>query len=95
MSYILNVEATYEPEEDEDAGNSIFEEGMKQLMRMDRVKAIESTMAYNTMASQIKEFLTNFKDSNRTVTKEDIEGFFAQKLQERRDQQRQNSAQRS
>src|ERR1700730_11037465 len=94
ISYILNEEATYEPEEDEDAGNSIFEEGMKQLMRMDRVKAIESTMAYNTMASQIKEFLTNFKDSNKTVTKEDIEGFFAQKLQERREQQRQNNAQR-
>ncbi|KAI9290069.1 hypothetical protein BC943DRAFT_313222 [Umbelopsis sp. AD052] len=84
ISYLLTAETTYEPEEDEDAGNSIFEEGMKQLMRMDRVKAIESTMAYNTMASQIKEFLTNFKDTNKTVTKQDIEGFFAQKLEERR-----------
>jgi hypothetical protein len=28
--------------------------------------------------------LTNFKDTNKTVTKQDIEGFFAQKLEERR-----------
>lgn len=84
----MSVEKTYEPEEDEDAGSSIFEEGMKQLMRMDRVKAIESTIAYNTMASQIKEFLSDFKDTNKTVTKQDIEGFFARKLQERREQQK-------
>ncbi|KAG2172209.1 hypothetical protein INT43_004750 [Umbelopsis isabellina] len=88
ISFLLSGEKTYEPEEDEDAGSSIFEEGMKQLMRMDRVKAIESTIAYNTMASQIKEFLSDFKDTNKTVTKQDIEGFFARKLQERREQQK-------
>lgn len=50
---------------------------MKQLQRIDRVKAIESLRAYTTLASDLKAFLTSFKESGKIVTKEDIEEFFA------------------
>ncbi|RUS32435.1 hypothetical protein BC938DRAFT_475379 [Jimgerdemannia flammicorona] len=69
-------EKTYEPEEDEDAGMSLHDGGLKQLQRMDRVQALEGLTAYNKMAEQVKSFLQTFKDSGRTVTKEDVTKFF-------------------
>lgn len=77
VEYLLAEEKTFEPEEDEDAGRSLFEVGMEQLQRIDRVKAIESLRAYTTLASDLKTYLGTFKESGKIVTKEDIEEFFA------------------
>ncbi|KAI9469703.1 MAG: hypothetical protein EXX96DRAFT_491758 [Benjaminiella poitrasii] len=79
VEFLLTEEKTYEPEEDEDAGRSLLEIGMEQLQRVDRIKAIESLMAYKSLATDIKSFLEAFKDTGRVVTKEDIEAFFAVK----------------
>jgi E3 ubiquitin-protein ligase UBR7 len=50
---------------------------MEQLQRVDRVQALESLMAYKTLANDIKTYLESFKDSGKIVTKKDIEEFFA------------------
>ncbi|RUP47576.1 hypothetical protein BC936DRAFT_145573 [Jimgerdemannia flammicorona] len=83
VEFLLQEEKTYEPEEDEDAGMSLHDGGLKQLQRMDRVQALEGLTAYNKMAEQVKSFLQTFKDSGRTVTKEDVTKFFEDKLNER------------
>lgn len=77
MEYLLAEEKTYEPEEDEDAGKSLLEVGMEQLQRVDRVQALESLMAYKTLADDIKNYFETFKGSGKVVTKKDIDNFFA------------------
>lgn len=77
VEYFLEEEKTYEPEEDEDAGKSLLEVGMEQLQRVDRVQALESLMAYKSLANDIKTYLESFKDSGKVVTKKDIDEFFA------------------
>ncbi|RUS13732.1 hypothetical protein BC937DRAFT_94867 [Endogone sp. FLAS-F59071] len=80
VEFLLQEEKTYEPEEDEDAGMSLHDGGLQQLQRMDRVQAIEGMMAYNKMAEQVKSFLQTFKETGKTVTKEDVEKFFQGQL---------------
>ena len=53
--------------------------GMEHIMRMDRVQAMESIMAYTTLSSQIKDFLQKFKESGEVVTEAHIRQFFAEK----------------
>ena len=53
--------------------------GMEHIMRMDRVQAMESIMAYTTLSSQIKGFLQKFKESGEVVTEAHIRQFFAEK----------------
>jgi hypothetical protein len=77
VEYLLAEEKTHEPEEDEDAGKSLLEVGMEQLQRVDRVQALESLMAYKSLADDIKTYLETFKDTGKVVTKQDIEDFFA------------------
>lgn len=50
---------------------------MEQLQRVDRVQALESLMAYKTLADDIKTYFETFKDSGKIVTKQDIDAFFA------------------
>lgn len=77
VEYLLAEEKTYEPEEDEDAGKSLLEVGMEQLQRVDRVQALESLMAYKTLADDIKNYFETFKHTGKVVTKKDIDDFFA------------------
>ncbi|CEI86890.1 hypothetical protein RMCBS344292_01315 [Rhizopus microsporus] len=83
LEFLLAEEQTYEPEEDEDAGKSLLEIGMEQLQRIDRVKVLESLMAYKDLAADLKNYFASFKDSGKVVTKEDIDEFFSAKLRER------------
>ncbi|GAA5810144.1 hypothetical protein MFLAVUS_003563 [Mucor flavus] len=76
IEYLLVEEKTFEPEEDEDAGKSLLEVGMEQLQRVDRVQALETLMAYKKLSHDIKSYLESFKDSGKTVTKQDIDDFF-------------------
>ncbi|KAG2216220.1 hypothetical protein INT45_014192, partial [Circinella minor] len=78
-SSLCKREETFEPEEDEDAGKSLMDVGMEHMMRMDRVQAMESIMAYTTLSSQIKDFLQKFKESGEIVTEAHIRQFFAEK----------------
>lgn len=77
LEFLLAEEQTYEPEEDEDAGKSLLEIGMEQLQRIDRVKVLESLMAYKDLAADLKNYFASFKDSGKVVTKEDIDEFFS------------------
>lgn len=80
MEYLLEEEATIEPENDEDAGKSLLEVGMEQLQRMDRVQAIESLRAFQTLSSDLKTFFESFKETGKVVTKEDVQEYFDVKL---------------
>jgi E3 ubiquitin-protein ligase UBR7 len=75
LEWLLIEEKTHEPEEDEDAGKSLFEIGMEQLQRVDRVKALESLMAYKSLSEDIKNYFKSF-ESGKVITKEDIEQYF-------------------
>lgn len=83
VEFLLTEEKTHEPEEDEDAGKSLMEVGMEQLQRVDRVQALESLLAYKTLADDIKNYFESFKNTGKIVTKEDINAFFDAKRQER------------
>ncbi|KAI7873702.1 uncharacterized protein EV154DRAFT_527785 [Mucor mucedo] len=87
VEYLLAEEKTFEPEEDEDAGKSLLEVGMEQLQRVDRVQALESLMAYKSLADDIKTYLEAFKDSGKVVTKQDIDAFFDAKRRERQERE--------
>ncbi|KAL1921326.1 uncharacterized protein VTP21DRAFT_11042 [Calcarisporiella thermophila] len=87
IEFLLGEEQTYEPELDKDRGVSLLEAGMNQLSRMDRIQAIEGAIAYNKLRDQLRTFLRPFVESGKTVTSEDIQGFFEgkmQKLEEKR-----------
>lgn len=76
VEYLWEEEHTVEPENDEDAGKSLLEVGMEQLQRMDRVQAIESVKAFQTLASDLKQFFGTFKEEGKIVTKEDVQEYF-------------------
>ncbi|CEP08006.1 hypothetical protein [Parasitella parasitica] len=87
VEFLLEEEATVEPENDEDIGKSLLEIGMEQLQRMDRVQAIESIRAFQTLSSDLKSFFENFKETGKVVTKEDVQEYFDAKRRERQQQQ--------
>jgi E3 ubiquitin-protein ligase UBR7 len=84
IEFILGVEETYEPPEDDDAQKSLFDCGMKALNQMDRVSAIEGILAYNQFKDELIEFLKPFGESGKTVTVKDINDFFEAKLRDRK-----------
>ena len=59
-------------------GGSQYEEGMKALSEMDRVKQVEAIQGYNSMKSNLMDYLKTFAESGKTVSKEDITQFFEQ-----------------
>ncbi|KAL9543807.1 hypothetical protein MBANPS3_007935 [Mucor bainieri] len=87
VEHLLEEEHTVEPENDQDAGKSLLEVGMEQLQRMDRVQAIESVRAFQTLASDLKQFFGTFKEEGKIVTKEDVQEYFDAKRKERQQQQ--------
>ena len=60
------------------AGGSQYEEGMKALSEMDRVQQVEAIQGYNSMKSNLMDYLKTFAESGKTVSKEDIQQFFQQ-----------------
>ncbi|ORX49808.1 hypothetical protein DM01DRAFT_1337948 [Hesseltinella vesiculosa] len=83
IEYVLQEEHTVEPEDDEDAGKSLLDIGMEQLVKMDRVKALDSIRLYQTFADQFKTYLKQFQVSGKkVVTEQDIRQFFAERERE-------------
>ncbi|KAI8074655.1 hypothetical protein BC940DRAFT_288771 [Gongronella butleri] len=87
IEFLLTEEATVEPEDDEDAGRSLLEIGMEQLVKMDRVQALDSIRLYHAFSDQIKSFLKSFQASGKVVTEDDINQFFDEKRRERKEAQ--------
>ena len=73
----------YESQAIHDGGTSQYEEGMKALGSMDRVKQVEAIQGYNAMKESLKAYLKTFADEGKVVTQEDIQEFF-KKLQKKR-----------
>lgn len=56
---------------------SQYEQGMKALSSLDRVKQVEVVSEYNAMKDQLKEYLQKFADNKKIVREEDIREFFS------------------
>ena len=61
-----------------DIKTSQYEDGMKALSDMDRTKQIEAIHGYNTMKSNLMEYLKKFAENKKVVREEDIQEFFQQ-----------------
>ncbi|KAI9024404.1 hypothetical protein CLU79DRAFT_834378 [Phycomyces nitens] len=81
LEYLKEEEKVYEPEEDDDDddGKSLLEAGMEHFQRLNHVQAVESALAYNAFAGELKQFLKKFQEAGEVVKKEDIHAFFAEK----------------
>ncbi|ORY92209.1 hypothetical protein BCR43DRAFT_497965 [Syncephalastrum racemosum] len=82
VQYLLKEEDTYEPEDDKDTGKSLMDLGMEQLNSVDRVKALEGIMAFQAMSGHLRDFLEDFRKTDKVVTEADIKRFFAEKRDE-------------
>ena len=51
---------------------------MEALSSMDRVKQVEAIQSYNSMKSNLMEYLQKFAQNGKVVRKEDIQEFFEQ-----------------
>ena len=51
---------------------------MKALSEMDRVKQVEAIQGYNSMKSNLMDYLKSFAEEGKVVKKEDITAFFEQ-----------------
>nr|ACO14622.1 C14orf130 homolog [Caligus clemensi] len=59
-----------------DKGGDSYEEGMKALSSLDRVKQVEALSSYNSMKSDLMDYLKTFAEGGKVVTSEDIKSFF-------------------
>jgi len=55
-----------------------YEKGMEALSSMDRVKQVEAIQGYNSMKSNLMEYLKKFAENGKVVRQEDIQEFFQQ-----------------
>jgi E3 ubiquitin-protein ligase UBR7 len=51
---------------------------MEALSSMDRVKQVEAIHGYNSMKSNLMEYLKKFAENKKVVREEDIQEFFTQ-----------------
>ncbi|KAI9766008.1 MAG: hypothetical protein M1840_007015 [Geoglossum simile] len=56
--------------------NSLLERGERALNNIDRVRAIEGAMAFNTLKEKVKSFLKPFAETGKVVGAEDIKNYF-------------------
>ncbi|ALC40087.1 CG15141 [Drosophila busckii] len=57
--------------------NSSYEQGIRALASIGRTQQIDAITEYNRMKDKLKEYLQSFAASNKVVTEEDINRFFA------------------
>ncbi|KAJ4440625.1 hypothetical protein ANN_08772 [Periplaneta americana] len=56
---------------------SRYEQGLKALSSLDRIKQVEAIEEYNDMKMQLKEYLQKFAENKKIVREEDIREFFS------------------
>merc|ERR1711992_134022 len=61
-----------------------YEKGMEALSSMDRVKQVEAIQGYNTMKSNLMDYLKKFAENGKVVRQEDIQEFFQQMSSKKR-----------
>merc|ERR1712038_992410 len=79
LSFLIDEEDTvhYYESQAKNEGSQ-YEKGMEALSSMDRVKQVEAIQGYNSMKSNLMDYLKTFAESGKTVSKEDITQFFEQ-----------------
>ena len=80
VDFLLDPEDTvhyYERKTETEKGSQ-YEEGMKALSEMDRTKQIEAIHGYNSMKSNLMDYLKKFAENKKVVREEDIQEFFKQ-----------------
>ena len=65
-------------------GGSQYDEGMKALSELDRTKQIEAVHGYNSMKSNLMEYLKKFAENGKIVRQEDIQEFFQEMASNKR-----------
>ena len=80
LDFLIDPEDTVHYYENKSANikTSQYEDGMKALSDMDRTKQIEAIHGYNTMKSNLMEYLKKFAENKKVVREEDIQEFFQQ-----------------
>lgn len=80
LNYLLDIEDTLHHYENktETRKTSQYEDGLKGLSEMDRSQQIEALHGYNSMKSNLVEYLQKFAENKRIVREEDIKEFFQQ-----------------
>ena len=80
LDYLLDLEDTVHHYENkgETRKSSQYEDGMKVLSEMDRSQQIEAIHGYNSMKSNLMEYLKKFAENKKVVREEDIQEFFQQ-----------------
>jgi len=81
LEFLLDPEDTvhhYEAKGKEEQGSQ-YENGMKALSEMDRTQQVEAITSYNSMKSDLMDYLKTFAEEGKVVTQEDIKKFFAAK----------------
>ena len=53
-----------------------YEEGIKALSELDRVRQVEAIESYNSMKSSLMGYLKSFAEGKKVVREEDIRNFF-------------------
>lgn len=78
IDFLIDPEDTVHYYENKSAEikTSQYEDGMKALSDMDRTKQIEAIHGYNTMKSNLMEYLKKFAENKKVVREEDIQEFF-------------------
>jgi len=79
LSFLIDEEDTvhYYESQAKNEGSQ-YEKGMEALSSMDRVKQVEAIQSYNSMKSNLMEYLQKFAQNGKVVRKEDIQEFFEQ-----------------
>ncbi|XP_059091359.1 putative E3 ubiquitin-protein ligase UBR7 [Tigriopus californicus] len=79
LEFVKDLEDTvhhYESQS-EQKESSQYEDGMKALSEMDRVKQVEAIQSYNSMKSNLMDYLKKFAENGKVVRQEDIQEFFS------------------
>ncbi|ORX81030.1 hypothetical protein BCR32DRAFT_293481 [Anaeromyces robustus] len=76
ISFLIEDDLTYEPEEDDDLDGTLFERGVKVLNHASRVPLIECISGYNKLKDKLTDYFKQFAEQKKVVTDEDIKYFF-------------------
>ncbi|KAJ2890542.1 hypothetical protein IWW38_004076 [Coemansia aciculifera] len=78
LVFLVEEDDVVEPEEDETRGESLYESAMKKLRTMDHTRAVDAASAYQSLSSNLKNYLRPFASSGKVVKLQDIQTFFEQ-----------------
>jgi len=89
LTYLINSEdtiAAYE-KKGKEKSSKVMESAANHISQMNHVQQVELMRGYQDLKDNLSDFLKGFSESDKVVTKEDIEGFFAELNKKRSERQ--------